>query len=74
MPIVFGLVHEHQRSDRDIFIEYHPENIVNYKEALDAAISDGVSKDEAHQKLTDDSAFCSKYKFRGDAYVSKSHP
>ncbi|KAL5379697.1 hypothetical protein PMIN02_010852 [Paraphaeosphaeria minitans] len=69
---VFGLLHEHQRSDRDVVIEYRPENIAGYAEALAAAINDNVPEAEARQKLRDDVSFCQKYNFRGSAYVKNA--
>ena len=71
MGVVLGLVHEHQRTDRDEHILYRPENVQGYAEALKAAAGDGVSEEEAKEKLRDDHAFCMKYGFRGEAYVSK---
>ena len=71
ISVVFGLVHEHQRSDRDIFIDYRPENIAGYTDALNAALKDGVPEEEARKMLRDDNNFCLKYNFRGSAYVSK---
>jgi hypothetical protein len=53
-------------------IEFRPENIAGYAEALAAAIRDNVPEDEARQKLRDDTSFTQKYNFRGSAYVSKS--
>ncbi|OAG07581.1 uncharacterized protein CC84DRAFT_1175361 [Paraphaeosphaeria sporulosa] len=69
---VLGLLHEHQRSDRDTVIEYRPENIAGYTEALAAAIKDKVPEAEARQKLRDDVPFCQKYNFRGSAYVKNA--
>lgn len=71
MVVVFGLAHEHQRSDRDTFVVYRPENIIGYTQALKTAVADGVPEDDALRKLIDDSAFCLKYNFRGDAYISQ---
>lgn len=73
MLVVFGLTHEHQRSDRDTFMVYRPENIIGYTRAFKTAIADGVPEHEARRKLTEDSAFCLKYNFLGDAYISQSH-
>ncbi|KAL1612389.1 hypothetical protein SLS60_000615 [Paraconiothyrium brasiliense] len=56
----------------DTVIEYRPENVAGYAEALAAAISDGVPEDEARNKLRDDVWFCQKYNFRGSAYVKGS--
>lgn len=69
--MVLRLVHEHQRTDRDEHVLYRAENVPGYKEALKAAVGDGVEEEEAKRKLVDDHAFCMKYQFRGEAYVSK---
>jgi hypothetical protein len=53
-------------------IEYRPENIAGYAEALAAAIKDNVPEDEARRRLRDDIHFTQKYNFRGSAYVSES--
>lgn len=53
-------------------IDYHPENIAGYADALAAAIKDNVPEAEARQRLRDDNNFCERYNFRGSAYVSKS--
>ncbi|KAJ4357808.1 uncharacterized protein N0V89_002384 [Didymosphaeria variabile] len=56
----------------DTVIEYRPQNIAGYADALAAAIKDGVPEAEARNKLRDDVAFCQKYNFRGSAYVKGS--
>ncbi|KAF2441595.1 hypothetical protein P171DRAFT_475081 [Karstenula rhodostoma CBS 690.94] len=70
---VFGLLHEHQRSDRDVLLDYRPENIAGYAEALAAAVKDNVPEAEARKKLREDVSFCLKYNFRGSAYVKNAN-
>jgi hypothetical protein len=40
---VFGLVHEHQRPDRDTYIRYNPQNVVGFEAAMQEAEKKGFT-------------------------------
>lgn len=47
---VFGLLHEHQRPDRDIYVQYRPERVNGFAQAWQSAQAAGVS----FQQLTEE--------------------
>lgn len=49
----------------DHYVLYRCNKVQGYDSALAKAINDGLSKDEAHDKLCDDQTFARKYGFHG---------
>ncbi|KAL1793683.1 hypothetical protein ACET3X_008665 [Alternaria dauci] len=43
---VFGLLHEHQRPDRDYYVGYNCRNVFGFKETLARARADGFTEDQ----------------------------
>ena len=56
---VFGLLHEHQRPDRDISVQYRPERLRGFVQAWQSAQADGVSL----QRLTGEAGVAEHYGF-----------
>ncbi|KAF2634137.1 hypothetical protein P280DRAFT_554799 [Massarina eburnea CBS 473.64] len=54
---VFGMMHEHQRSDRDDFVQINWPAISGYETGLQAAMTEGFSKEEAEYRLQTEEAF-----------------
>ena len=48
---VFGLLHEHQRADRDFYINYNCRNVIGFDGALAKARADGYTEDQLCTQL-----------------------
>ncbi|KAF2637492.1 hypothetical protein P280DRAFT_407398 [Massarina eburnea CBS 473.64] len=69
---VFGMLHEHQRKDRDNYVEYMPSNVNGFVAAMNRALTDIVPKPspgDVVQKLRDDWEFANNYGFLGTQYI-----
>ncbi|KAF2661064.1 hypothetical protein K491DRAFT_711314 [Lophiostoma macrostomum CBS 122681] len=56
---VLGMVHEHQRADRDLFIKYNCDKVFGFDAAWQKASADGISKD----RLCNDAQVATYYGF-----------
>jgi len=68
MGHVFGLRHEHERSDRDQYIIYNCRNVYGFAEALGACMADDNTCTE--DMLCNDRALALKYNFGGSEFIS----
>ncbi|KAF1960544.1 hypothetical protein CC80DRAFT_488844 [Byssothecium circinans] len=69
---VFGMLHEHQRNDRDSYVEYNPTYINGFLATMQramAAIQPRPAAEFVMQKLRDDYEFAREYGFSGAAYT-----
>ncbi|OAL47819.1 hypothetical protein IQ07DRAFT_681968 [Pyrenochaeta sp. DS3sAY3a] len=66
---VLGMIHEHNRDDRDEYLVYRCEKLLGFDDALAWAIEDGVEEAVARKKLCDEQRFATKYEFDGCAYT-----
>ncbi|KAF2634560.1 hypothetical protein P280DRAFT_381524, partial [Massarina eburnea CBS 473.64] len=66
---VFGMLHEHQRSDRDNYIEVQFFAMKGYDDALARAIADGHSQADAKRRLEQDEDFARHYDAVTDQFM-----
>ena len=67
------MVHEQSRNDRDDYDEYHCDRVLGFKEALEKAMADGLTEEQARKDLCEDFSVAHKYDFRGDAFTKNNN-
>ncbi|KAF3033986.1 hypothetical protein E8E12_005229 [Didymella heteroderae] len=70
---VMGMVHEHNRNDRDEYVRFNCHNVRGFYDALGRAMSARVPPAEARKHLCEDRDFATQYGFNSPGFL-KNEP